>query len=158
MIIRTKYNILYFLLVVLNLAGIRSAIAQNVASLPPERVSILQYIMDDRPVLVGLLTTAGLVPVLSGDTPHTLLLPPEEQLESLKKESPDKIKSVLSGYILKGSYLEKDLKDGATVETLNGNKLNICRKKGTLINGVLMTNTNQEVRNGVVHQLQDVLK
>lgn len=158
MIIRTRYNLIYFLLVVLNLAGIRTSFAQNVASVPPERASILQYIMDDRPVLVSLLTMAGLVPVLSGNTPHTLLMPPEQQLESLKKESPDKIRSVLSGYILKGSYLEKDLKDGAAVEALDGNKLKICRKNGTLINGVLMTKTNQEVRNGIVHQLQDMLK
>jgi uncharacterized surface protein with fasciclin (FAS1) repeats len=158
MIIRTRYNLVYFLLVILNLAVIRSAFAQDIASLPAERVSILQYIMDDRPVLVSLLTTAGLVPVLSGDAPHTLLMPPEKQLESLKKESPDKIRSVLSGYILKGSFLERDLKDGASVEALNGKKLKICRKDGTLINGVLMSKPNHEVRNGVVHQLQDMLK
>lgn len=156
--IRNNNSLIYFLLVAFNIIGISSAGAQEVASLEPSRISIMQYIMNDRPVLVGLLTTAGLVPVLSGDSPYTLLMPPEQALLSLKKESPDKIRDVLSGYILKGKYLEKDLKDGATVETLNGNKLKICRKDGTLVNGVLMSNTNQEVRNGVVHQLQDVLK
>lgn len=114
--------------------------------------------MDDRPVLVGLLTTAGLVPILSGDNAYTLLAPPEQALGFLKNESPDKIKEVLSGYIIPGSYLENDFKDGADVETLKKNKLKVCRKNGTLLNGVLLTNSNQKVRNGVIHQLQDMLK
>src|SRR5690606_13384138 len=130
-------NSLYscFLLFAFILLESKAAHAQEVVTLEPERVTIIQYIMKDNPVLVGLLTTAGLVPVLSGDGAYTLLAPPEQELASLKNESPDKIRDVLSGYVLKGSYLEKDLKDGAAVETLKGSKLKICRKNGTLVNG-----------------------
>ena len=152
-----RYISSLFLLIVLNIVGIRPVNAQDALALKPEQVSIIQYIMNERPVLVGLLTTAGLVPVLSGDNPYTLLAPPEQELAILKKESPDKIREVVSGFILKGSYQENDLKDGATVVALNGSKLKICRKNGTLVNGVLITGPNHRVKNGMVHQLQGML-
>lgn len=157
--IRHRNNFLFLLIAGLFiLVDIRLVKAQNVAALQPEQVTIIQYIINERPVLVSLLTTAGLVPVLSGDSPYTLLAPPEQALAALKNESPDKIREVLSGYVLKGKYLETDLKDGASVETLSGKKLKVCRKDGTLLNGVKLIDTNQTVRNGVVHQLQDLLK
>ena len=152
-----KNPIILLLLLVFSLINGRMVSAQDVAALPPGQLTIIQYIMDDRPVLASLLTTAGLVPVLSGNAPYTLLAPPEQALASLKNESPDKVRNILSGYILKGKYLETDLKDGASVETLNGNKIKICRKDGTMVNGVLLTKTNQEVRNGVIHQLKNAL-
>lgn len=155
--IRYKNNLLAFLIVAFILLESRATHAQDVVGLQPERVTIIQYIMNENPVLVGLLTTAGLVPVLSGDGPYTLLAPPEQELASLQTESPDKIRDILSGYVLKGNYLEKDLKDGAAVETLKGSKLKICRKDGTLVNGVLLTDPDYQVRNGVVHKLQGML-
>lgn len=155
---RHSNSFLFLSIISFYLLDIRITRAQEIAAVQPDRVTIIQYIMDDRPVLVGLLTTAGLVPALSGESPYTLLAPPEQALTSLQKESPDRIREVLSGYVLKGKYLENDFKDGATVETLSGSKLKICRKDGTLLNGVKLTDTNLQVRNGVVHQLQDMLK
>jgi uncharacterized surface protein with fasciclin (FAS1) repeats len=140
------------------LVDIRTTNAQEIAAIQPERATIIQYIINDRPVMVGLLTTAGFIPVLSGDSPYTLLIPPEQDLLSLQNESPNKIREMLSDYILKGKYQETDFKDGATVTTISGNKLMICRKKGTLVNGVMLTDTNKQVRNGMVHHLQGLLK
>jgi len=138
-------------------ANISITSAQELVAMRPEQVTILQYIIKERPVLVELLTTAGLVPVLSGESAYTLLAPPEKTLAALLNQSPDKIKHALSGYIIKGNYLEKDLKDGATVETLRGDKLKVCRKNGTLVNGVKLVATDKQVRNGVIHELQDKL-
>ncbi|TXK33732.1 fasciclin domain-containing protein [Pontibacter qinzhouensis] len=132
--------------------------AQEAAAIPVQRLTLLQYIIDDnRPVLVSLLTKAGLVPMLSGDEAYTLLAPPEKDLEALKEESPEKLKQILSGYILKGAHLEKDLKDGSQIKVISGNSLTVCRKRGTLINGVRISAADNNVRNGVVHSLDNVL-
>ncbi|WP_187263422.1 fasciclin domain-containing protein [Pontibacter beigongshangensis] len=132
--------------------------AQESAAIPSQRLTLLQYIIDDnRPVLVSMLTTAGLVPLLSGDEMFTLLAPPEEALLKLKGESPEKLKVILSGHILKGNLQEKDLKDGLQVQTISGGSVTVCRKKGTLINGVRISAADNLVRNGVVHGLQGIL-
>ncbi|MFT2009667.1 fasciclin domain-containing protein [Pontibacter sp. 13R65] len=132
--------------------------AQETAVVPTQRLTLLQYIInDDRPVLLSMLTTAGLVPLLSSDESYTLLAPSEESLAALQGESPEKLKRILSGYIIKGTYLEKDLKDGKQIQTISGANLNVCRKRGTLINGVRISTPDNNVRNGVVHELSTTM-
>ncbi|MFD2246715.1 fasciclin domain-containing protein [Pontibacter ruber] len=123
------------------------------------QATLMEQLIKDRPVLVELVTAAGLVPVLSGDSPHTLLAPPESALTGLKGESPEKLRRILSGHILKGKYTEKDFKDGAQVKTISGESLHICRKQGhTLINGVRIVQADTELSNGVLHSMSDALK
>ena len=127
--------------------------AQNLASAEASRTSMIEYIMKDRPILVNLLTTAGLIPELSGDSPYTLFAPPEASLKALQNESSDKIRMVMAGHIVKGKYSEKDLKDGAKLEALNGETITICRKKSTLVNGISIASADTELKNGTVHAL-----
>ncbi|WP_168194057.1 fasciclin domain-containing protein [Pontibacter sp. SGAir0037] len=103
---------------------------------------------------MDLLTTAGLIPVLSNNTDYTLLAPPEDKLQEIKSESPERLRLILANHILKGKYLEKDFKDGATVETLAGSNIRICRKKDyTLMNGVKLQNSGVSLGNGSVVSL-----
>ncbi|WP_162428080.1 fasciclin domain-containing protein [Pontibacter pudoricolor] len=125
--------------------------AQTVASAENARITMIEYIMKDRPVLVSLLTTAGLVPALSGDSPYTLFAPPEAELKALQNEPADKIRMVMAGHIVKGKYTEKDLKDGAKLQALNGETITVCRKKNTLVNGVSIIKPDTELKNGIVH-------
>ncbi|MER2997456.1 fasciclin domain-containing protein [Pontibacter populi] len=125
--------------------------AQTVASAEAARTTMIEYIMKDRPVLVSLLTTAGLVPALSGDSPYTLFAPPESELKALQNEPADRIRMVMAGHIVKGKYTEKDLKDGAKLQALNGETITVCRKKSTLVNGVSITTPDTELKNGVLH-------
>jgi uncharacterized surface protein with fasciclin (FAS1) repeats len=119
----------------------------------------MEQLIKDRPVLVELVTTAGLVPVLSGETQYTLLAPPEEALAGLKGESPEKLRRILSGHLLKGKYTEKDFKDGAQVKSLSGESLHICRKQGhTLINGVQIAKADTELSNGILQSMSGALK
>jgi uncharacterized surface protein with fasciclin (FAS1) repeats len=131
--------------------------AQTVASAENTRTTMIEYIMKDRPVLVSLLTTAGLVPALSGDSPYTLFAPPESELKALQNEPADKIRMVMAGLLVKGKYTEKDLKDGAKLQALNGETITVCRKKNTLVNGVSITNPDTELKNGVVHGVSGML-
>lgn len=125
--------------------------AQTVASAETARTTMIEYIMKDRPVLVGLLTTAGLIPTLSGDSPYTLFAPPESELKALQNESADKIRMVMAGHLVKGKFNEKDLKDGAKLQALNGETITVCRKKNTLVNGVSIITPDTELKNGVLH-------
>jgi uncharacterized surface protein with fasciclin (FAS1) repeats len=149
---RRRYNSLYLLLTALILFVSNNTQAQG-------GTTLMDQLIKDRPVLVELVTTAGLVPILSGETQYTLLAPPEQALASLKGESPEKLRRILSGHLLKGKYTEKDFKDGAKVETLSGASLNICRKEGhTLINGVRIAQADMELSNGILQSMSGALK
>jgi uncharacterized surface protein with fasciclin (FAS1) repeats len=124
-----------------------------------ERTSMLQYAIANNPVLGDVIAKAGLAPILSGDAMYTLMLPPDAALSSIKNEPAQRVRTILSGHILKGKYLESDLKDGASIETLAGTKVVVCRKKDyTLVDGVRITNANIEVKNGVIHKLSSAIK
>ncbi|MBC5774561.1 fasciclin domain-containing protein [Pontibacter sp. KCTC 32443] len=131
--------------------------AQDLASAETARTTMIEHIMKGRPVLVNLLTTAGLVPALSGDSPYTLFAPPESELKALQNEPADRIRMVMAGHIVKGKYNEKDLKDGAKLEALNGETITICHKKSTLVNGVSIAKPDTELKNGVIHGISSTL-
>ncbi|WP_162054057.1 fasciclin domain-containing protein [Pontibacter pamirensis] len=132
--------------------------AQEMALVPKERMTLMQYVMQERPVLANLITKAGLTPILSDKELYTVLAPPEAELTALQQLAPARLRAVISNHILKGAYLEKDLKDGSTVETLARTKLNIFRKKDhTLVNGARIETKNIQVSNGVLHGLSSKL-
>lgn len=141
-------------IVALLLVCLQPAQAQDLALVPKERMSLMQYVVEERPVLAGLITKAGLTPLLSDEKPYTVLAPPEADLKELQQLAPARLRAIISNHILKGAYLEKDLKDGSSVETLSRTRLNIIRKRNqTLINGVRIESANNKVRNGVLHGL-----
>ncbi|MDX5420922.1 MAG: fasciclin domain-containing protein [Hymenobacteraceae bacterium] len=147
-------------LIVLILACCLPVHAQEVAlAVPQERTTIMQYLINERPVLADLVTKAGLTPLLSGSGTYTLLAPPEEDLQSLRNESPQRLRAIVSGHILKGQYQESDLKDGASVETLAGTKINVCRVRGyTLVDGLRINSADKAVKNGVVHSIGGIIR
>lgn len=117
-----------------------------------QQTSLLQHVIDERPLLADLLTKAGLAPLLSADAPVTLLAPPEAELESIKAEQPERLRTILSNHILEGTYQESDLKDGATLTSVGGAKITVCRKPDhTLVNGIRINRPNLPLKNGMLH-------
>lgn len=156
---RVLYHRLYIKLAVLALllALGHPASAQDVAAVPVQQITLMQYVMQERPVLAELVTKSGLTPTLSGDAPYTILAPPEAALNSIKGLPPVRIRAILSGHILEGMYQEIDFKDGATLKTLAHTNITVCRKKDhTLIDGMRISSST-EVKNGVVHSLSGKL-
>lgn len=151
------YIYLGFLLLIAFFLSAESAKAQDTAA--SQRSTLMQYIIDERPVLAELLTTAGLAPALSGSTDYTLLAPPEASLQVFKGQSAEKIRSVLAMHIIKGKYKATDFKEGAKVTTYGGETLYVCRRKGnTLLNGVKLQAGDREFRNGLVQQVESLLQ
>ncbi|MBD1397448.1 fasciclin domain-containing protein [Pontibacter sp. JH31] len=143
--------LLSFFITLFLVAG--SVIAQT------QRVTLMQYAIEERPLLAELLTTAGLAPTLSGSTAYTLLVPPEEALRSLKTQPHEKIRAVLAMHIIKGNYKAADFKEGAQVRTCGGEAITVYRKKGvTLLNGVSLNALDRDMRNGVVQELNGLLQ
>ncbi|WP_162912096.1 fasciclin domain-containing protein [Pontibacter actiniarum] len=123
-----------------------------------ERTSMMEYLLKERPLLADLITKSGLTPLLSGNGPLTLLAPPESALQRIKQEPAERLRAILSAHILKGAYGERDLKDGATLQSISGAGITVCRKdKYTLLNGVRILGPDHQVKNGVVHELGDVI-
>lgn len=150
------YIYLGLLLLVAFFLSAESAKAQDGAAL--QRSTLIQYVIDERPVLAELLTTAGLAPALSGSTDYTLLAPPEASLQSLKGQSAEKIRLVLAMHIIKGKYKATDFKEGAKVPTYGGETLYVCRRKGhTLLNGVKLQAVDREFRNGLIQETEGLL-
>jgi uncharacterized surface protein with fasciclin (FAS1) repeats len=151
------YIYLGFLLIIAFFLSTESAKAQDATA--PQRSTLMQYVIDERPVLAELLTTAGLAPALSGSTDYTLLAPPEASLQALKGQSAEKIRSVLAMHIIKGKYRTTDFKEGTRVPTYGGEALNVCRRKGnTLLNGVKLQGVDREFRNGLVQETESLLQ
>lgn len=121
--------------------------------------TMMEVVIKERPVLADLLTRAGLAPLLSADASITLLAPPESVLQSMKQESPQRLRVILSAHILKGTFRENDLKDGATLTSIGGAGITVCRKKDhTLVNGVRIQEANHMSKNGVLHGLSGMIR
>jgi uncharacterized surface protein with fasciclin (FAS1) repeats len=126
---------------------------------PQEKATLMEYVISERPLLAELLTTAGMVPILSGSTDYTLLAPPEASLKSLKGQPSEKIRAILSMHIIKGRYKASDFKEGAKVQTIEGGSLTVYRKKGvTLLNGVILHTSQREMRNGILLEVEGLLQ
>ncbi|WP_266203634.1 fasciclin domain-containing protein [Pontibacter kalidii] len=125
-----------------------------------ENRPMMEYLIQERPVLAGLLTKAGLTPMLSGDAQITLFAPPESALQSINEESPERLRAILSSHIVRGIHLEQDLKEGKTMKSVcSSTGITVYRKKGqALINGVPIQRPNLQVRNGVVHELGGLIR
>lgn len=151
------YIYLGLLLLVAFFLSVASAQAQDPAD--TQRTTLMQHVISERPVLAQLLTTAGLVPALSGSTDYTLLAPPEESLQNLKGQSVETIRAVLAMHLIKGRYKAADFKEGSRVQVYSGESLNICRKRGdTLLNGVKLRPLDKEMRNGIMHEVTGLLQ
>jgi uncharacterized surface protein with fasciclin (FAS1) repeats len=118
--------------------------------------------------LVKLVQSAGLVETLKGAGPFTVLAPDDAAFEKLQKRNPaafekiggDKelLKKVLLYHVIKGSVLAADLKDGAEVETVGGEKLKVTvNDKGARFNRSKVTTADIKASNGVIHIINSVL-
>lgn len=116
--------------------------------------------------LVTAVKAADLVKTLSGEGPFTVFAPtndafaalPEGTLEMLlKPENKDKLIAVLTYHVVPGTVYSKDLKDGQTVETVQGEEIVISLKGGAKVNGTSVTMPDIKASNGVVHVIDQVI-
>jgi uncharacterized surface protein with fasciclin (FAS1) repeats len=117
--------------------------------------------------LVAAVKAAGLVETLSADGPFTVFAPTNDAFNALpdgtvddllKPENKDKLTSVLTYHVVPGRYMAKDLKDGMTLTTVNGQTLKITRKgRNIMVNGAKIEVADVVDKNGVSFVINRVL-
>ena len=120
----------------------------------------------DFSILVSALQKADLVETLQGDGPFTVFAPTNAAFEKLLGElditadqllaQPDLAK-VLTYHVISGKVLAADLTDGMKAETVNGEELMFDLSGDPMVNKSMITKTDIEATNGVVHSIDTVL-
>lgn len=104
--------------------------------------------------------------LLSSSGPYTFFAPSDLAFEKLEKgflenllEPANKLKltDLLNNHIVKGKVHFKDLKDGDTLETINGNQLVVEVKNGKVsIRDANVSGRDAKITNGVIHSTDTV--
>src|SRR5688572_28584180 len=104
--------------------------------------------------------------LLSSSGPFTFFAPSDLAFEKLEKgflenllEPANKLKlaDLLNNHIVKGKVHFKDLKDGDTLETVNGNQLTVEVKNGKVnIRDANVSGREAKITNGVIHSTDTV--
>ncbi|MBT2732748.1 fasciclin domain-containing protein [Carnobacterium sp. ISL-102] len=120
----------------------------------------------DFSILVSALQKAELVETLQGEGPFTVFAPTNAAFEKLLGElditadellaQPDLAK-VLTYHVVPGKVLAADLTDGMEAETVNGEELMFDFSGDPMVNDSMITQTDIEATNGVVHSIDTVL-
>jgi uncharacterized surface protein with fasciclin (FAS1) repeats len=122
----------------------------------------------DHTTLVAAVKAAGLVETLKGTGPFTVFAPTNAAFEKLpagtaetllKPENKAKLTSVLTYHVVPGKYTSKDIKEGMTLKTVQGEMLTFTMKDGKWwINGTTMVTIADIIdSNGATHVIDGVL-
>lgn len=121
----------------------------------------------DHTTLVAAVKAAGLVETLAGTGPFTVFAPNNAAFEKLpagtvdelvKPENKEKLTSILTLHVVPGALRAKDLKDGQTLKTVNGETLTVSKKGGmVMINGAHVSIPDVISSNGVTHVIDTVV-
>jgi uncharacterized surface protein with fasciclin (FAS1) repeats len=116
--------------------------------------------------LVAAVTAADLAGALKGPGPFTVFAPSDEAFAKLPDGTVEslvepgnkaKLTAILTYHVVSGSVMAKDLSDGATPATLNGETLLIDLKDGVKVNDAVVTTADVACSNGVIHIIDTVL-
>jgi uncharacterized surface protein with fasciclin (FAS1) repeats len=104
--------------------------------------------------------------LLSSTGPYTFFAPSDLAFEKLEKgfmenllvaENKVRLTDLLNNHIVKGKINFKDLKDGDSLETINGNQLLVEVKNGKVsIRDAVIVGREAKITNGVIHSTDTV--
>jgi transforming growth factor-beta-induced protein len=117
--------------------------------------------------LTAAIKAAGLVETLQGTGPFTVFAPTDAAFAAiqsdvdnlLKPENKEQLIKVLKCHVVSGKLLSKDLKDGLTLTTLDGEKLNVSLMADGrfMVGDVHITTPDVMTTNGVIHVVDKVI-
>ena len=115
--------------------------------------------------LVKALTAADLVTTLQGEGPFTVFAPtdeafaklPEGQLDALLA-NPEQLAAVLTYHVVAGKVMASDVVELSSATSVQGEPITITvTADGVMVNGALVTATDIEASNGVIHVIDSVI-
>ncbi len=117
--------------------------------------------------LAAALGAAGLVDALKGEGPFTVFAPTDEAFANLPKgtvetllkpENKGKLTGILTYHVVSGKVMAKQVVDLKGAKTLNGQRVDISVKDGTVsIDGAKVVTTDIVCDNGVIHIIDSVI-
>ena len=120
----------------------------------------------DFSTLVAAVKAAGLVETLSGDGPFTVFAPtneafaklPEGKVDSLLADIPT-LKKILTYHVVAGKVMAADVVELESAATVQGDEVKIAVVDGKvkLNDSAMVTATDLEASNGVIHVIDTVL-
>ena len=131
--------------------------------------TVVQVAVDskDFKTLVAAVKAAGLAETLSSKGPFTVFAPtdqafaklPKEMLEDLlKPENKKKLAGILTYHVVPGRVMAKDVVKLQDAKTVQGSKVNISVKYGTvMVDKAKVVKTDIACKNGVIHVIDTVI-
>jgi len=117
--------------------------------------------------LAAALDAAGLVEVLKGEGPFTVLAPTDAAFDRLlegtlasllQPEERDALTAILTYHVVPGAYSARELVAAGSVRTVEGRPLRVTIDDARLLaGGARIVSTDVEASNGVVHVIDSVL-
>jgi uncharacterized surface protein with fasciclin (FAS1) repeats len=114
--------------------------------------------------LVTAIKAADLVETLSGSGPFTVFAPTNEAFEKIPAETLEavladkaKLTSILTYHVVSGKVMAADVVSMTEAKTVQGSMVKIDAANGVMINDSMVTSTDIECSNGVIHVIDTVL-
>lgn len=115
--------------------------------------------------LVAAVQAADLADVLAGDGPYTVFAPTDEAFAKLPEgtveallDDPDKLRAILLYHVIPGKVSAADVISLSSATTAQGSDVNIRVADGSvMVNNALVTATDIETSNGVIHVIDTVI-
>lgn len=123
---------------------------------------------DDFTTLVQAITAANLDTILSNESKDFTVFAPTDEafdklddtfLTNLIENDTDNLTNILKYHVLSGEVMADDLSDGMRTETIQGKFIDISiEDESVYINEAMVTTTDIECSNGVIHVIDTVLR
>ena len=103
---------------------------------------------------------------MEGTGPFTVFAPTDAAFAAIQKDVDNLLKSenkaqlanILTYHVVSGTHMAAELKDGAELATVQGEKLTVSVKDGkVMVGGANVTTADVAASNGVVHLIDKVL-
>ena len=128
--------------------------------------NIVALATESAKTLAAAVQAAGLVTTLEGTGPFTVFAPTDTAFAAIQKdvdnllkpENKAKLANILTYHVVSGKHMAADLKDGAEITTVQGEKLKVSVKGDKVMIGEAnVTTADVAASNGVVHLIDKVL-
>lgn len=116
--------------------------------------------------LLAAVDAAGLTDTLKSEGPFTVFAPTDAAFAALpagtvedllKPENRDTLVSILTYHVLAGQALARDLSEGATAQTVQGQSVTFSVNDGAKVDGAVISLADVMASNGVIHVIDSVI-
>jgi transforming growth factor-beta-induced protein len=135
-------------------------------SMQPKNIAQLVLANENLSYLASALQSADLIGTLSQDGTFTMFAPTDDAFEALpegmlidllKPENKETLGSLLGYHVIGSKLMAEDLQNDQSIITVQGESMTVNLKEGVKVNDAVITGSNIEASNGVMHLVNQVI-